>query len=198
VTDGAYFIRKLKDAAVDLGAMRPDSIYNRVRKLLGRAARANERAAMFSAQEFPSVIHCLSYQNGLRHALGRILALESSGHYSNPHSTHVIPGNYELLRKTAVRKKRYFDAAYIEGYQNGLISLEVTNEDLRHLPLYFVWGSKWELIEPEAFEAELKRSSKVHRAATAEAERAAKHVGEGLVAIHTPFLGGLEVPEDAS
>ena len=84
--------------------------------------------------------------------------------------------------------RKYFDAAYVDGYQNGLLSLDLSRRDVRAVPLYFVWGSDSDMPTFEDFEEELARAPELHRAATAEAERLASHMADGLVVQHTPFL----------
>jgi hypothetical protein len=99
-TDGAFFIKKLKDAAIDLQLMRPDSIYDEIARLSTRVRRANARVNRhYRAKATPAVIHTLAYQDGLRHAFDRIEALRASGFYSDPHSTHVSPRSYEAMRR---------------------------------------------------------------------------------------------------
>ncbi len=94
---------------------------------------------------------------------------------------------YELVRRGAIRKRRYFDAAYTEGYLNGLISLDLDKSATEHLPLYFVWGSG-ELVTFDDFARALERARQLHKAATAEAKRLVSDIPEGLVVQHTPFL----------
>lgn len=191
-TDGAYFIRKLKDAAVDLELMRPDTVYARMARLSKRVRRANLRVTKsFDLKDDPNVIHSLSYQGGLLHAFARIDALEPSGHYSNPHSTHVKLDSYERLRRGAIRKRQYFDAAYIQGYQYGLMSLDFDDETTKTLPLFFIWGLNRDLLEFEDFAGELKRAPRLHKAATAEAKRLVSDLEPGLTVQHTPFLSGV-------
>jgi SIR2-like domain len=185
-TDGTFFMRRLKQAAVDQGVMRPDSVYATIDKLAMRVARARQRSArMFPVGRFPAAIYNWAYQDGLLHAFGKILALESSGQYSNTHSHRVA--TYELARKGAFRTRQYFDAAYIEGYENGLLALEIGKEATADLPLFFVWGSHRGLREFDDFKVELMDAPRLHKAATRKAERMVAAAG-GLVPVHQPFL----------
>jgi len=188
-TDGTFFIQKLKDAAIDLGLMRHDAIYSRAERLSQRVLRAQRRVTRtYSAKATPSVIHTLAYQDGLRDGLDRIVALRSSGHYSNPHSTHGKLLAYERLIREARRTRHYFHAAYLEGYLNGLITLELGEKEVATLPLYFVWGSKLDLRTFEEFASELERASNLHKGAAREAGRLARDLSDDLIVYHRPFL----------
>jgi hypothetical protein len=185
-TDGTHFIRKLKEAAVDLGFMHPDRIYERVDKLAMRVDRARKRSARaFHHKKYPAAIYNWAYQDGLLHAFGRILALESSGQYSNTHSHRVE--SYERARAGAIKGRQYFDAAYILGYQNGLMAIELDDEATDSLPFYFVWGVDYDLTEFDDFKEALEQAASLHKAATAKAVRMVEASG-GLVPVHTHFL----------
>jgi NAD-dependent SIR2 family protein deacetylase len=185
-TDGTYFMRRLKQAAVDHGVMRPDSVYATIDELAMRVSRARQRSARaFKVGKFPAAIYNWAYQDGLLHAFGRILALESSGEYSNTHSHRVA--SYELARKGALRTRQYFDAAYILGYRNGLMALEMNAGDTELMPVYFVWGSGHDLRDFGDFKGELLVAPRLHRAATRKAERIVAGSG-GLVPVHDHFL----------
>jgi hypothetical protein len=189
VTDGTYFIRRLKEAVVDLQLMRPDSIYAQTEALLRRVNRANQRVAKaFDVKRAPNVIYTLAYQNGLQHAFNRILSLQSSGHYSDPHSTRHVLGTYDQLRRRAISDGKYFDAAYIDGYLNGLLCLELDSDDLKDLPLFFVWRSAVDLVDYSDFVTEIAKAETLHKAATRHAQRLVSDLTPGLVVRHKPFL----------
>ena len=171
-TDGTYFVTKLKQLAVDRGAMRPNSVYDVVANLHDRVVDARlESLDKTRPDRHPAVIYSWSYQDGLLHALERINALRSSGFYSDPRSVSGTLHSYEHARRGAIRKRNYWDAAYIEGYQNGLTVLEVDAEAVEGAPLYFVWGSKSTLLTFAEFRSALKKASTLHKTATRRAER---------------------------
>jgi hypothetical protein len=187
-TDGTYFIQKLKDAAVDDGHMRPDQVFLRTLDLAAKVHEAHDRTSTIQVKDTPAVAHSLAYQDGLQHAFERIAAKLPSGHYSNPHSTaHVVP-TYATVVKGAIRKRRYWDAAYANGYLNALISLDMDDAGTRLLPLYWVWGSNRDLRTFATFERELKRAPKLHRSATAEATRLVRDIPRGMVVHHEAYL----------
>lgn len=189
-TDGAYFIQMLKEAAVALGRMRPDSVYESVRIFRGRVREAH----LATAREFiktanPAIVHCLSYQDGLLHALDRIEAFESSGRYSDPHANHGMLPTYMRAFRGAVRKREYYDASYIDGYINGMLTLELSPKEMREIPTYRVWGSAGDLTSLRAFQRSVRQAAALHKAATAQAVRYAKNLHKNeLLASHAPFV----------
>jgi hypothetical protein len=111
-----------------------------------------------------------------------------SGEYFDLHGTmHKIQA-YEQIRTGAIRARRYFDAAYADGYEAGLIALELDSHEIRRLPLFFVWGSKSDLRSFPRFRRNLRRAEKLHKAATNEARRLVARVADGLTVSHEPFL----------
>jgi hypothetical protein len=97
-------------------------------------------------------------------------------------------GGYEERRKELVRAKRYHDAAYAVGYQNGLLYLMSGDRTRKYLPMYFVYGSPQELKSIAAFKREAAKAKQLHRQAYAQAERIAKRYGPDLVSHHRPEL----------
>ncbi len=184
-TDGTYFIHKLKDAAVDRGRMRPDSVFARTQALLLRVGEAHDRvSSRFKVKETPAVIYTLAYQDGLQHAFERIMAMLPSGFYSNPHSTHNVVPTYELVTKGAIRRRNYWDAAYAAGYRNGMMSLDLDDAVADLLPLYLVWGSRGDLRDFDDFARELSRAERLHKTATTRAVRLVRNVKDGLEVHH--------------
>lgn len=188
-TDGTHFIRQLKTLAIERGAMRPDSVYDVVADLANDVADARHRAVVKARlPKYPSAVFTWAYQDGLLHALDRILALKASGLYSDPASGRGTLHTYEHARQGAIKTKNYFDAAYIEGYQNGLMTLDIDAVlALRGTPRYFVWGNRDEMVTFAEYMAVLKRASELHKGSVKDAERLIKLSG-GLDPVHTPFL----------
>lgn len=187
-TDGTHFIRTLKQAAVKRGAMRSDDVYDEVRRLIERVSAARHRAVVrFRPNRHPSVIYTWSYQDGLLHALERILAMRPTGHYSNPSSVHNTLHTYGHARQGAVRTQNYWDAAYIDGYMKGLLALELEPEVVHQTPLYFVWGSNGAMLAFSDFQRELAIAGQLHKTATRKAEAIVRSAG-GYDPVHPPSL----------
>jgi hypothetical protein len=183
-TDGTYFIHKLKEAAVDAGAMRPDSIYPRTLDLQDRVARAHGRTSEVDLRKYPLAIYSLVYQDGLQHLLERVIRLIGSGYYSDRHSTYHLAQNYMAAVRGAIRLRHYVRAAYLDGYAAGLISIAMLDEEMRHLPLFYLPTSRY-------FTSfwSWRRSLPSHRhvAATKQAIRATSDWRPGLELHHVPY-----------
>jgi hypothetical protein len=124
----------------------------------------------------------------MRHAIDRVMARMGSGEYFDPHGTMHKIHAYEEIRTGAIRARRYFDAAYADGYEAGLIALELDRNEIRRIPLFFVWGATKDLRSFAGFRRDLLRAERLHKAATTEARRLVADVADGLTVTHEPFL----------
>ncbi len=191
-TDGAFFLNVLKKRLVEDKVMFPDSNFDGLEEILDRVNEANRNLfVQLPYKENPSVIYAASYQDGLRHALQRIIVRRRTGEYSDPH--HVIHRleSYERLLKGARRAKRYFDVAYIEGYLNGMMCLADPDEWRAQVPIYFVFGSDASLDSFDAFLVEHRRAAELHRTAFAKARKIVADTEDSHAIYHTPFLSGV-------
>jgi hypothetical protein len=86
-----------------------------------------------------------------------------------------------------LRRQRYDDVAYIEGYSNGLLYLPSDDKGRKAIPLYFNFGMP-EMRTLKEFNKALA-SKRRHKASLALAEQlVAKHVKYKDVLHHTPFI----------
>ncbi|MDP9179264.1 MAG: SIR2 family protein [Gemmatimonadota bacterium] len=187
-TDATHFVAKLKSRLVDAGVMLPDSAYDGVVPMLSKLRRAHSATADIDARRYPDVLYSLFYQDGLHHALERILTLRSSGFYSHVCNSRDTVLSYEDQRKAALRARRFEHAAYLDGYMNGHVFFLGPAEMRRCLPLYFLHGPS----SPITSMAELKRHLHRPRELNSRASRAAaKHVmkyPKAVVLHHPPWL----------
>ena len=133
------------------------------------------------------LILALGYQDGLIHALQRIIRLRKKGDY---HSTEGIQrriGGYEVRQHEFISKGDYWNAAYAMGYQAGLLFLLIKNENpegpnppLVDLPLDLGARSI----------AEIVRFSKkrIPKDMARQLARIGKQSGPDLIPDHTPYL----------
>jgi hypothetical protein len=183
-TDGTHFLEVMKQSAVEAGAMRSDDVYEVVDDLMERVLRARRRSAVrFHPSKYPSAIYNWAYEDGMLHALGRIHVLRPSGYYSHPNAAHSTIHAYELAYRGAVKKRQYFDAAYIHGYLNGMLTPYIGRDAVTQAPVYFVWGAKRGNPTFKEFSADLRKAGQLHKGATAKAERMVAKMG-GLVPVH--------------
>ena len=143
ITSGSHFIRELKKHAQSYGAMLPDSIYDDALELRKTLELEHRRLHdSLSAADHPQIIFSAFYQDGMIHALDRVLNLRGSGEYSHSCTLTAAIHTYLDIQKTKRKQKRYDDVAYIEGYINSLffVLLSGTENEVTDPPLYFAFG----------------------------------------------------------
>jgi hypothetical protein len=188
-TSGMGFLRTLKAELIG-DCFLPDEVYERVVRVEDRAWKANDYAGSKSHKTFPAVAHCWSYIEGLLDACGRIQLRRESGEYSDRHHVVATVQSYMYLFDRAIDEERFFDAAYINGYCNGLLLLLGGEESdfEESLPLYFVYGCDLPMQQESDLDAALERSRRAAPRPRAEARQLTEHIPEGMVLKHRPFL----------
>lgn len=167
-TDGTYFITQIKAHAVAQGAMQDDDIYDSAMELHYRVQ--TEHALLYKfikPSAYPEVIYAASYQDGLMHALERAIEMRGSGQYSHHCQVSGIINKYLELKKEKLKQRVYEDAAYIEGYINGLTYLLMTRVDRDSIdpPMYYMFGAKSDISNVAEFSNQLRANPNIHKAA---------------------------------
>ncbi|GLW49211.1 hypothetical protein Stsp02_48720 [Streptomyces sp. NBRC 14336] len=188
-TGGDHFLHQLKEAVTSHhDHYLFDDIYDWVRKAHERVSRAHADAQELNHKEFPGVIYCLSYQDGLLDACSRILTRRKTGEYSDGARVHRLAHNYEAMRKKKKKEQNYWDVSYIEGYLNGLTLLLLEDEQQADLlPLFFCFTRKDLNSVNDArksIKTLRKRRPKVWQAAMEISDKMAVD----MIPRHTPFL----------
>lgn len=195
ITDGTYFIEQLYETWRSVACVAPRSLYAEA-KFFGEDVKSahidlTDRINMF---DFPEVLMCMFYQDGLIHALDRISLHYKSGAYSDLHVTHHKISNYENLKKVALRRRAYGDVAYIEGYLSGLIfaSLFEDSGDDVYPPQYWLFGDRSFSTIDELI-ASLEDASLAHAPSLKWATRVLESYerSEGFVLDHRFMLNGV-------
>lgn len=197
-TSGVRFLKDLKAEMVG-HCFIDDQVYDVVAALDDELNEADNIAKSISLKEFPTVIICWAYHDGMRDALFQIMSRRGSGKYSDRHHVSSLIRTYEDMYDRAYEVGRFHDAAYIDGYLSGLYMLLTDDKEVgaglaSTVPLYFVYGAdsamRSEAEFREALELSRRRAPKVRRFAKAISDR----VPDGMVIEHAPFLP--DVPRD--
>ncbi len=152
-------------------------------------ARHFELTEVIDIRKHPELLHCSSYQDGLIHALERILSLRSSGDYSNGANALTTELAYQKLRKEKLRSKQYLQVAYIDGYTNGHLFLIADDDDFRDaVPRYYVFGDGGSILTLSAYKRIAKRAAVLHKTAVKLAEKSVAKFPGNVVLHHTPFI----------
>jgi len=139
-TDGSTFLRSLKNHLINMGENLPDKIYERIESLRTVVADCHASTAAMDWRGHPELIYSLAYQDGLLDGFGKTMTQFDTGDFTHiPHIQHVA-ASYDRLLHIAVEKNRYWDAAYIDGYQNALICLLMEDSEISLIPLYEVFN----------------------------------------------------------
>jgi len=121
------------------------------------------------------------------HAFERMLAMAHTGQYSHHCELANQIRSYDKIKKDNLRRGRYDDVAYIEGYSNGLLYLPLDDKGRKGMPLYFNFGMP-EMRTLKEFKKALA-SKRRHKASLALAKKlVAKQVKYKDVLHHTPFI----------
>jgi hypothetical protein len=194
-TSGVHFLTQLKESLVDAEVMLPDSKYALFARMRRRLREDVNLQQVYPPKDFPQVIYAASYQNGLMHACDRVLVGARTGEPSDSHNMAHMAYSYERLLKNAMRRRKYYDAAYIEGYVNGLTTLLLPDNEVRRMPYYFLFGVNEDIRTRKQFDRWIRRAPRLHQASLKAAEKIVGGLGEGLVVRHRPFLDGLDLDE---
>ena len=192
-TDAAYFLEELKRALLaKTTCLLRDAQFDGIEDLLDEVQQ--EHLELFDhlpMKKYPMIVYSAAYQDGLMHALERILIMRGSGTYSHICDVTRMARLYVDMRRVALRRRRYWDVAYIEGYINGMIFLLSDEPERWAVPVFFVPGEDDAISSRSKLKKVVKRGESVHKTAFREATRIAESWEEGIVPHHPAVLLGL-------
>jgi hypothetical protein len=135
---------------------------------------------------FPLAMFNHSYQDGFADALDHTIAARRSGEDRRHHYLQQKARGYDQARQKATAKRDYWNAAFIEGYWNGLVALGMAVRP-NDVPMYYCPG-----IGPERSFVEVERAiragRRTHATAFAWAAREIRKLPEGVSFNHPPVL----------
>lgn len=135
-TDGTNFIRSLKQRLVKDGELFPDSVLMRSRMLASAARKAQNQVFEADWKTTPPLLYSIAYLDGVQDCTGRAEKMRTAGDYTyRAHLSHLVH-SYDDLLKVAIAKERWWDAAYIRGYLNTIISFFVPDNVFDSFDLY--------------------------------------------------------------
>jgi NAD-dependent SIR2 family protein deacetylase len=189
-TDGTYFFEKIRAELSERCQIVPDRAFLECDRLLDEVASKHSKTAdAFIKTQNPILIFILGYQDGLIHALQRILRVQKTGEYYSIEAVHARVHGYDGQIANLLRRKDYWNASYAMGYQNGLmfLLLNATENKSPTPPLFEV-----------PFDAQVKSlaaatkfpKTKIPKAVSTQAKRMLRRLPKEakLIPDHTPFL----------
>ena len=114
-----------------------------------------------------------------------------TGEYNQPGRLGRVAGKYEEWTENYLAAENYWDAAYYEGYVNGLVFIgacEGEDDILSKFPFFFLPNAKKALSSYDIYMDELKRVSHGRSKFQKQAKEIVKaKAGNGLVVHHPPY-----------
>lgn len=139
-TDGEFFIAQLKQHAQSRECINTDDLYDDVDELLSEVVEAHLWLHdTFRVRSYPQIMISSWYQDGLMDSLRRILRLKRTGEYSNRHKVFSTSQTYYVAAERYRRDGLFSDAAYCEGYANGL-QFSFQRSSRSKPPIFFHFG----------------------------------------------------------
>lgn len=191
VTSGTYFLHQLKLDLIEKGIIRNHSAFPLISEALSAMEDLHDKVSKIDLCQYPCAIYTLSYQDGVIHAFERFLQNNKTGEYNQPGRLGRIAGEYAEWTENYLAAENYWDAAYYEGYVNGLVLIEACEDKddiLNDFPFLFLPNAKQALTSYEIYIDELKRVSRGRSKYQKQAEAIVKkNAGGGLVVHHPPY-----------
>ena len=192
-TDGTHFLSTIKDHMVSKFCFANDESFEAIGALWYVVVDAHEKfVSSYRPGAAPHLIFATVYQDGLIHALERILDLRKTGRYSD---LHYVEGQIRLYEKYVaehLKDRNYWEVSYFTGYLTGLEAFVFLNRlggaGLPPVPLFFHPGVG--LIEnAKDFDKHIRRKPEIHKASLAQAKRILRRSGMANAEViqHAPW-----------
>jgi hypothetical protein len=190
-TDGFYFLHVLAHKLEINGCFIPNqslvSIYKELEEIRRKHISLAKTINLF---KYPEAIFCLSYQDGVIHALEHFLHHVSYGESLCKNYIRGTIMSYEKLLDKRRRNRKWYDVAYIMGYLNGHVFVLLNSEERKNFPRYLDLGLGNELRTLEEYQDSLsimegRKKSIINYASNVVKKRLPD---KSLVPQHTPFL----------
>ncbi len=136
-------------------------------------------------------IYDCAFRDGLRDCYGRLAAQRHTGNDRRHGDLHGRALSYDRMLRTATRRRDYWNAAYIEGYLAGLISVIAPDLRVDEVPMYYCPGHGPDTSFARV-SAAIRRGPATHKTAFRWAESRTRDVPRGFVLPHEPYLPSYE------
>lgn len=159
-TEGSYFVHKLRKRFEKKGCLLPLESLSKVFALQELALKIhNKTSKKYKYAEFPEIIYCTSYQDGVLHAFQYLINKAKSGKSLCVEYLKNSINSYENL----VQKYRlnWLEHSYLEGYLTGLYlfnGVMFPDVKLKCVPPFFYYNEihNKKFIDEKDFEKSLK------------------------------------------
>jgi hypothetical protein len=189
-TDGTFFLEtlreKLEDSKHIFKRVKLDNVYRVQEKRFEIHAEISE---LLIERKLPNLVYCSFYQDGIQHSLSYLQFHSSSGKSFYPPKIFGAIETYEELRKTQLKRGKYGDVAYIDGYIAGLLIMVYDDDYVDDFYYYYLFGVG--PVDHDEFTESIDNRRVHHKKAELYGERhftKALTENSEIVLHHRPFL----------
>ncbi len=183
ITNGSFFIKKLKENLAKQNQMIPDEHFSGIEELLYETRMAHQHITSALLRKYPDSVYSLMYQDGLQHSFEHILTNGHSGLASNPERAMRVIDSYDYLIKLNLKSKHYLDVAYFTGYQLGQLFFVIPPNERPKFPFYYLFGYDDDIMNYKKFVKLLKEPT-FHKSAHKYAEKIISNIKSDDIVIH--------------
>jgi hypothetical protein len=165
----------------------PNSFYQEISHNIGCTDSTRPFPAVM--HRYPQILFCSWYQDGLIHALMRILRLRRLGTYSDLHRLMHSYQSYFNFAKRYRRDKKYSDSAYCYGYATAYLYAQVSEEHPKAKPPTFFYFDA-EIVGKSIYKKAIKKLPDLHKGAFRYAQKIVSEYpkGAGVILHHIDQL----------
>lgn len=189
LTDGTYFLHQLKLILREKKLIENCDAMPIVKAVNSVVRRLHQKISKIDFRDYPCVIYCLAYQDGIMHAFDRFIQLYSKGDYNIPGQIYALAEAYSEIIENCLDAGNFWDEAYYEGYLNGLILIDSCEENrdlVREFPFLYLPNAKCVLNSYDVFFQELTRVTKKTDGYHEYALSVAEKFKESEIVVHHP------------
>lgn len=157
------FLASMKEHLQADAKLLPDDRFDGLADIYDEAVRVHTDAMhRYDLEKYPTAMLTGSYQDGVLHALERIERRWHSGEYAFVPKIENVLRYYDHLKAERLGSGGYIDAAYLEGYRDGVALLLQSDEERKGLPILYIFGLEDQPTSLDEFECLLAKGKEIH------------------------------------
>lgn len=173
-TDATYFMSVVKTHMCEKFCFANDDSFDVVLAILYKLVEEHLKFTnSYRPAKAPHLIFTTVYQDGLIHALKRIIDLRRTGAYSDLHEVRGQIGAYDQRIKQYSKKRDYWEVSYFTGYMTGLQFFDLLNlcdpNEAIPIPFYFHPGIG-HIEDRKSYDSQVRKNPTVHKGALKQAQ----------------------------
>jgi len=187
VTDGTYFLHKLKNRLILEEYMTDSNRFKHIFPIYELLSSIHSEVLEMDIQQHPEILYTIMYQDGMQHAFQRYMNSNSGEYLVRGYLENCIQ-SYRVLEKDLIKEKQDIDSAYCHGYLNGLKSFLVEGDYIKKVPLFYLPKKDLFILTKEEFYEVLTHNIVPNKYLKIASEVVNKDYDDSLVFHHRPEL----------